>query len=114
MHELPITKSICDMAVREGERLGAVRIHAISIKRGEYTDYVPEVIDQYFEMLADGTIAEGARLTFSTIPAVVSCRACGREEHISDFRLRCPICGSSDVELVSGKEFYIENMEIES
>ncbi|MCD8085871.1 MAG: hydrogenase maturation nickel metallochaperone HypA [Clostridiales bacterium] len=114
MHELPITQSICNLAVQEAERVGATKVCAIRIKMGEYTDYVPVIIQEYFNVVSEGTLAEGAVLEIETVPAVLRCHACGGESPMERFRMKCPACGSRDVELITGKEFYIDSMEVET
>lgn len=113
MHELPITQSICDIACREAERVGARKVCTIRIKMGAYMDYVPVIIQEYFNVVSEGTLAEGAQLEIETVPAVLRCPDCGGESPMEQHRLRCPLCGSRRVKLVSGKEFYIDSMEVE-
>ncbi len=113
MHELPITQRVCDLAVSEAERAGAAKVCRIFLKIGEYTDFVPDIIELYFELVSEGTVAEGAELSFETVPAVLWCPECQAERRGEKLRLRCPVCGSRRVELRSGREFYIDRMEIE-
>lgn len=113
MHELPVTTSICHIAVEEAQRIGAKKICRIIICQGEYTDYVPDIIQEYFNLVSEGTLAEGAELEIRKIPAVIHCGDCGKNSRGAHFRMRCPLCGSRNTELKSGKEFYIESMEVE-
>ena len=80
MHELSITQYVVDNVTTKAKELNASRVFKIKLKVGSYYDYVPEIIQLYFDTLAEGTIAEGAVIICEEIP---------------------------------GKEFYIENMEIE-
>lgn len=113
MHELPVTQSICDIAVEEGIRQGARRIEKITICQGDYTDYVPEVIQEYFNLVSEDTIASGAQIIIRKIPAVLYCADCDAENVVKNYRMRCPVCNGANTTLKSGKEFYIESMEIE-
>lgn len=113
MHELPVTQSICDIAVQEARRAGAQKVTEIRIKQGEYTGYVPEIVQIYFDLVSEGTIAEGAKLVIEPVPAVLFCRECGVESPGEHFRMRCPLCNSRNVELKSGREFYIDSLEVE-
>lgn len=113
MHELAITKGILNFALEEAAKRGAARVTALTISVGALSGIVPECIETYFELVAEGTLAEGATLTFHRIPAQVRCTDCKAESELPDFRLRCPACTSRKVELLSGREAYIESMEIE-
>lgn len=113
MHELPITQSICDIALRQAERIGSVKICSITLQMGDYCDYVPEILQSYFDLLSEGTAAAGARLIIHRIPATVYCPHCGGVHVVSHYRLRCPQCGAEDTVLRTGREFYVDSMEIE-
>ncbi len=113
MHELAITKSIVQFARDEAEKRSAVRITALTVALGALSGMVPDCMEMYFALLAEGTPAEGAKLHFRRIPALVRCPDCTRESELPDFRLRCPVCASRSVELISGREAYIDTMEIE-
>lgn len=113
MHELPVTQSICRIAIQEAGRIGAKKVCQIHIKLGEYTDYVPEIIQEYFNLVSEGTIAERAELIIERVPAVLYCRDCRKESKGEHYRMRCPFCNGHNVELRSGREFYIDSMEVE-
>ena len=115
MHELPITERILDVVLRHaaGQRISKiVRIH---LRIGELSDLQGEWIQHYFDYLSRGTLAENAQLAITRAPIVVSCSACARSFEIKREELghaTCPDCGEPGLELVSGREYFIENMEV--
>lgn len=113
MHELAITQSMLDIAVREGQKAGAQRITALNIKIGEYSDVVPALIQEYFDVISRGTIAAGAQLRLTRIPVTMRCHACGWQGRIDKFQVRCGRCGGTDLKLLTGREFYVESLEAE-
>lgn len=113
MHELAITQGILAFALDEAVKRGAEKVTALAVSVGALSGIVPDCIETYFALVAEGTLAEGAKLTFRRVPATVRCAECGAERELPDFRLRCPACTSRRVELLSGREAYIESMEIE-
>lgn len=113
MHELAVTQGILNFALDEAAKRDAARITALTVSVGALSGIVPDCIETYFPLVAEGTLAEGAKLTFRRIPATVRCAECGAERELPDFRLRCPVCTSRKVELLSGREAYIESIEIE-
>jgi Zn finger protein HypA/HybF involved in hydrogenase expression len=46
-------------------------------------------------------------------PTLVRCRACGTEYSPENLKLVCPKCKERKVEILSGRELFIENMEVE-
>lgn len=64
MHELSVTQALCDMIVKAAEENGAEKVNSVDIVLGKRSGYESECIEQYFELLADGTVAEKAALRF--------------------------------------------------
>ncbi len=114
MHELSITQRVLEIALQHAGKAGARRIEAINLVIGDLSSVVDDSVQFYFDYLSPGTIAEGARLVFKRIPACYRCRACGREfspSHGLDWQ--CPACERWDVEVLQGREFSIESIEVE-
>lgn len=113
MHELSVTEHLLDYCLKTAEKQHAARIRIIRLCVGRLGGIVPECIQVYLDMLAEGTIAEGARIEAEFLPVKVRCRDCGREGEITPHRLACPHCGSLRLQILSGKEFYIKSMEVD-
>lgn len=113
MHELSITQSILDVTLSEAEKAQAKQVLIVRVKVGALNGYEPECIEEYFKMLSEGTLAEKAELQIEVVPARICCKNCGHTGEIIRFRMRCPVCQSVHVELISGKEFLIESLDIE-
>lgn len=113
MHELAITQSILDIARKAAEEHGAARVTSVRIMLGEYSGVVPRCIQYYFDVLGRGTIAQGAVLDIHRLPVVILCHSCGQESRIDKRHIACPHCGSTDLKLLQGREFYIESLEVE-
>jgi hydrogenase nickel incorporation protein HypA/HybF len=113
MHELAITEGIIRAAVPEAEKHGAKRILEIRLRIGDLSGVIPECIQEYFNIASIGTIAEGAAIKVERIPAAILCRDCGYEGAIERRRVRCPECGSADIKLTAGREYYVDSLEVE-
>ena len=113
MHELAITKEILRIAVKHAERAGAERMTDINITIGDLSSAVDDSVQFYFDFLSPGTIAEGARLHFRRVAARLRCRECGTEFEPLGVDWRCPHCRSQGGEVIAGREFYIESIEVE-
>jgi hydrogenase nickel incorporation protein HypA/HybF len=114
MHELSVTQSILDIALRHAEQAGARRITAVNLVIGELTGFVDDSIQFYFDFLTRDTLAAGAQLNFERIGARVRCQSCGAEYAPPDSRLwSCPKCEALGGEIVAGREFSVASIEIE-
>ncbi len=113
MHELPISQSILEIALREAEKAGAKKVTGISLVIGKLATAVDDSIQFYWSMIAEGTIAEGAILHFERIPTEMRCYDCGHTFEPDERSFSCPICGSSHVRVSRGDELRVESIDIE-
>ncbi len=115
MHELAITERILEVVLKHTRGQDVNRVVRIHLRIGALSDLEDEWIQHYFEYLSRGTVAENAKLAIEHAPAVLRCTSCecsfdaAREELGS---ARCPECGEGEVQLVAGREYTIENMEV--
>jgi len=115
MHELPITKSIFKTVVSRAQDAGAVSVTRVVLEIGILRDYVPEIIQKYWDYISPGSIAEGAKIEIKELDAVARCGRCSgvytiAKGHIAE--ARCPSCGYQRGELLSGDGFRIVGIEI--
>lgn len=116
MHELPVTQSILDIVVKHAEMNNVKRVHVVNLVIGAMTDLEDEWLQHYFDYLSRGTVAQGARLNIERVPGVVECRSCCQKIEVDKSMMGeivCPRCGEKKFSLVSGREYYIKNMEAE-
>jgi hydrogenase nickel incorporation protein HypA/HybF len=114
MHELSVTQSILDIALRHAERANAHRILGINLVIGDLTGFVDNSIQFYFDFLSKETLAQGARLNFERIAPRARCHACGAEYAPPDSRLwTCPECEALGGEVIAGREFSVASIEVE-
>lgn len=113
MHELAITEDILRVAVEHAQRAGAQRITVINLVIGDLSSIVDDSVQFYFDFLSPGTLAEGAQLHFERVAARFRCRECGQEFTPQDRDWRCPRCQVVGGEVIAGKEFYVDSIEVE-
>ncbi len=113
MHELSITEDILRISLEHAGRAGAKRITDIHLVVGELSGVVDDSIQFYMDFLSPNTLAAGARLDFRHIHTRLRCRQCGREFEPQGMDWNCPTCQSLGGEIVAGKEFYVESIEVE-
>ncbi|MDD4850966.1 MAG: hydrogenase maturation nickel metallochaperone HypA [Gemmiger sp.] len=113
MHEMAITESLLRITLAEAAKAGATRVTALHIKMGAYADIVPTILREYFAIAARGTAAEGARVEIGRIPVTMRCRTCGWQGPVDKLHIRCGGCAGTDLQLLTGREFYLESLEAE-
>ena len=113
MHELVLTQSILNIALTEAARRRATRVLEIRIKAGVLAGVLPALVQEYFNIVSEGTVAEQARLVIEKTPASISCLDCGAAGTAESVIFTCPACGGTRIRLLKGREFYVESLEIE-
>lgn len=108
MHELAITQSVVDAVC---ERAAGRPVRTVSVRVGLLTAVVADAMRFCFDLVTEGTLAEGARLEIHQPPGAGYCRACDTAFTLTDLVLLCP-CGSADVEITSGQELQIISMKV--
>ncbi len=114
MHELPVTQDILRIVREHAERAGATQVTDITIVVGELSSFIDDSIQFYFDMLSPDTIAEGAALHFKRIKTRFRCRQCGTEFEPEGRDWICPACQALGGDVIAGKEFFVESIEIAS
>ena len=139
MHETSIALSIL-AALEDAFRdtPGAKRIRKVKLQVGMLSLVDPEALRFALRVVSRDTPAEGAEIEIEMVRPRFRCNSCGHEWEVDDRDiqkisedpqlstlvhinpdivvgyLRCPRCGSSDVEITRGKGVIIHSVEIET
>jgi hydrogenase nickel incorporation protein HypA/HybF len=110
VHELALADAIVAIA---SEHAGTRPVTKVEVRVGHLRQVVPSALELAFELVAQGTVVEGAELELEHVPASVACRKCGMESCADGFPLACASCQSVDVDVVAGDELHVEALELE-
>jgi hydrogenase nickel incorporation protein HypA/HybF len=113
MHELPVTQNILDIATKYADEAGASRILSLNITIGALASIIDDSIQFYWDIISEGTKAEGAKLYFQRIPIKMKCLNCERDYQPEDHISNCPDCGSTHVQVIAGQEFFLDSIDVE-
>jgi hydrogenase nickel incorporation protein HypA/HybF len=110
MHELSIAEGIVAIAERHARGRTVTKVE---VRVGHLRQVVPTALEFAFELVAKGTVLDGAELELENVPARGRCRDCGAETTMSAFPLACSACGGLDIEILAGEELEVESLEVE-
>lgn len=113
MHELSVARSILDLALAHASRAGASRVTAIRLTVGDLTHLVDGSVQFYWDILSQGTPAEGARLHITRDPLRMECRACGTRFHPDGSDYRCPACSEQRVRVAAGDDLRMDSIDVD-
>ncbi len=112
MHELSVGGSIAGIVTRHA---AGRTVKVINVRVGQLRQIVPGTLAYCWELVSADTPLAGSRISIEPVPARIRCRACG---HVTDVGavpvFACEGCGGFDAEVVSGEEFLVTSLELES
>jgi hydrogenase nickel incorporation protein HypA/HybF len=113
MHELAVTESILEICLRHANNAQAQQVTHVYLVIGQLSSIVDDSVQFYWEMISRDTICSGAVLHFNRIAARMHCNECDQEFELANRLSPCPHCGSYNLKIIAGEEFFIESIEIE-
>lgn len=114
MHELSIAEALIEQVGRELKRAGqSGPVVRVELSVGRLSGVNADALRFAFDLLAPGTLVEGAALAITEPPARCCCRICRAETEIDELVFRCPRCESHEVTIEGGRELLLECIEVE-
>ena len=129
MHEASLVQGLLNVAFRAVEEHNAqvearraageahagrkaVRITRLTCSLGLLSCVEPQTLTACFELLAEGTPAEGARLLLETEPLACCCEDCGAAFELRKRRFVCPACGSDALRFHGGHGMTMTGLDV--
>jgi hydrogenase nickel incorporation protein HypA/HybF len=110
MHELSIAEAVLGVVERHAK---GRKVERVELNVGHLRQVVPAALELAFELVAEGTVAEGAELAIEPVPAAGDCRNCGAHTPLPEFPLMCVECGAFNVDVTEGEELFVDSLELE-
>lgn len=115
MHETVLASSILKIVLESAGQYSepeqALQVTGISLQVGLLSCLEPQTLTGCFEIMAEGTAAQGARLEVIMQPLSGHCSACGPVT-TQQRKFACPICGQSTVEWEGGHEMLVSAIKV--
>lgn len=113
MHEVSICESILDILKDVAGKNGASRVNRVHLRIGEMAGVVEDALRFAFDVVTKDTVAGGAELIIESVPLTASCRSCNKTFHVSGYAFSCVHCDSPEIEIISGRELQIADIDLE-
>lgn len=113
MHEMSIAMNIIELASAAAREEGAKAIDSIELEIGTMAGVMIESLEFCFEAAAKGTLAEGAVLDITSIPAEGRCTVCNKISAFDSLTAQCQHCGEYLLSLSTGKDLKIKAITID-
>ncbi len=113
MHELSVTESMLDIALRHAQQAGARRVTNLYLVIGQLASIIDDSVQFYWGIISKDTLAEGATLHFKRVPVELKCLKCNQTYRPQNREFSCPHCNSTQIKIISGEEFYLEAIDVD-
>lgn len=113
MHELAVTEYVFNLVKKQADANHVTRVNKIHLLIGDQCDYVPEIIEEYLQVMSEGTALEGVKVDAKVKDSTVECKDCGATFTRHEFKDSCPKCGSINLKLNRCTDFIVKNIEAE-
>ena len=113
MHEMGIAMEVLRIIQEHLPKDRAVRVVKITLKIGKLTAVIPETFKFCMQAITQDTPAQGAEIVINEVPLQVECENCGEVSELEEPFFVCPNCQSPKLKILSGRELYIESIEVE-
>jgi hydrogenase nickel incorporation protein HypA/HybF len=113
MHELSLAQSIVDLVEEQRVSAGFARVRTIRVSVGVLSSVDPRALEFGFDVVARGTVAEGAALAIERPPGRAFCTDCEQTVAIATQADACPICAGHRWKVVGGQELRVVDLEVE-
>lgn len=113
MHELAIAQNILDIVRQSVPEDKAQSVGRVRLRIGKFSGVIPESLDFCFGVIAGETPMRRARLDIEEVQTVLLCRDCSHRFMMEDPAFICPQCKSTNLEMVSGRELEIVEIELQ-
>lgn len=112
MHEMSLCESILDILKERAAEDHFTTVRRIRIDIGPLSCVEPEALKFGFDVIMKGSLADGAVLEISRPPAEALCLSCFKTVPVRQRFDTCPECGSEALQVMSGEELKIRELEV--
>jgi hydrogenase nickel incorporation protein HypA/HybF len=112
MHELTLATEMIRQIETILDGREASRVVSVKVDIGALSGVEAEPLSFCFPVAAQGTVAQDARLDILETPVSVACSRCGSQSEPEAPAIYCVECGSTEVEIVAGRDFVIRSLEV--
>ena len=110
LHELGILMGIIKTVENYAVENRVGKIEKLVLQIGEISSVIPEYMRKVYPAAVEGTLLENTQLEIEILPANAECRDCGSVFHATVTGGVCPDCGSRNMHLISGRDFFIKEI----
>ena len=113
MHELSLCESILLVLEQQAKTQQYSKVKTVWLEIGALSGVEIEALRFSFDVVVQGSIADQAKLEIIEVPGQAWCMPCSRNVLVQQLYDLCPHCGSHQLQVNSGDQMRIKELEVE-
>ena len=113
MHELSLCESVLQILEQQAEVQHYTKVKTVWLEIGALSGVEVDAMRFSFEVVMQGSIADGARLEIVETPGQAWCLPCGQNVPVQHLYDECPLCGSYQLQVNGGDQMRIKELAVE-
>ena len=112
MHEMSIAEGVIQVLEDQAREQQFSRVKTLWLEIGPLAMIEVEALRFCFDAVSRQTLAEGAKLEIIETPGLAWCMSCSQTVPVTQRYDACPLCGSYQLQVTSGDELRIKELEV--
>ena len=112
MHEISLLEQVRDILLEHSISQDFTKVSQVTLEVGALSCVEEEALRFGFDVVMQGSLAEGAELTIICINGLGFCQVCQQSVSIQSLHDPCVLCGSFGVKVVQGEEMRIKDLQV--
>ncbi|MCW8916982.1 MAG: hydrogenase maturation nickel metallochaperone HypA [Magnetovibrio sp.] len=112
MHELSICEGIVQIIEDQAVEQNFTSVEKVRLEIGKLSGVELEALRFGFDVVTKNTIAENAELEIIELNGMAWCMPCEKSVSVSQLFDACPDCGGYQLQVTSGNEMRIKDLEV--
>ncbi len=113
MHEMSLCEGVLQILETEAKRQHFSKVKTVWLEIGTMSGVEIEAMRFCFDAVIRHSLADGATLEIIEVPAQAWCLNCSQSVTVRQRYDACPHCGSYPLQITSGEEMRIKELEVE-
>ncbi|MBC8209778.1 MAG: hydrogenase maturation nickel metallochaperone HypA [Gammaproteobacteria bacterium] len=113
MHEMSLCEGILQVIEAESARQGFNKVKTVWLEIGDLSGVEIESMRFCYDAVTRNSLAQGSSLNIINLPGQAWCMQCSKAVNVKQRFDECPDCGSYQLQVTSGDEMRIKELEVE-
>ena len=113
MHEMSLCEGILQTLEQQAEVQAYQKVRTVWLEIGALAGVEIDALRFSFDVVMEGSLAEGANLEIISVPGQAWCLPCSINVPVEQLYDPCPHCGSHQLQVNGGDQMRIKELEVE-